>query len=299
MDSQDLYRTIVENMHDGLYFVDRERRITYWNKGAERITGYTADEVVGTSCANNILVHVDALGRELCKGSCPLIASMADGATHEAEVFLHHKLGHRLPVWVRTSPLRGPDGGFTGAIELFTEISSRAALLAQVEELKKLALLDALTGLPNRRHMEAQLHARLEELRRSRVGFGLLFIDVDHFKLVNDRHGHDVGDQVLTVVANTLSLSVRPFDTVCRWGGEEFAGIFPHTDPDLLRAIAERLRVLMAHSRVYTEVGVLTVTVSIGGAVARADDSPATLVKRADERMYASKADGRNRVTVG
>jgi len=298
MPMEDLYRTIVENMHDGLYFVDRERRITYWNKGAERITGYTADEVVGTSCADNILVHVDALGRQLCHGSCPLIASMADGATHEAEVFLHHKLGHRLPVWVRTSPLLDAGGGFTGAIELFTETSSREALQAQVEELKKLALLDALTGLPNRRHMEAQLHARLEELRRSRVGFGLLFMDIDHFKQVNDRHGHDVGDQVLTVTANTLALSVRPFDTVCRWGGEEFAGIFPHTDVETLRGIAERIRILTAHSRVHTGVGVLTVTISIGGTVARAGDSPAALVKRADELMYASKSGGRNRVTV-
>ncbi len=170
---EDLYRTIVENMHDGLYFVDRGRRITYWNKGAERITGYAAAEVVGTSCADNILVHVDALGRQLCQGSCPLIASMADGATHEAEVFLHHKLGHRLPVWVRTSPLRGPDGEFTGAIELFTEISSRAALQAQVEELKKLALLDALTGLPNRRHLEAHLHARVRRQHAQPLGNGL------------------------------------------------------------------------------------------------------------------------------
>lgn len=297
--SEDLYRTIVENMHDGLYFVDRERRITYWNRGAERITGYSAAEVVGTSCADNILVHVDALGRQLCQGSCPLIAAMADGAAHEAEVFLHHKQGHRLPVWVRTSPLLDADGGFHGAIELFTETGSREALLAQVEELKKLALLDALTGLPNRRHLEAQLHARLEELRRSRIGFGLLFMDIDHFKQFNDRYGHDVGDQVLTVTANTLALSVRPFDTVCRWGGEEFAGIFPHTDAETLRGIAERLRILAAHSRVHTGGGVLTVTVSIGGTVARAGDVPATLVKRADELMYASKTGGRNRVTVG
>ena len=298
MDSQDLYRTIVENMHDGLYFVDRERRITYWNKGAERITGYTAAEVVGTSCADNILVHVDALGRQLCQGSCPLIATMADGAAHETEVYLHHKLGHRLPVWVRTSPLLDADGSFVGAVEIFTETSSRQALQAQVEELKKLALVDALTGLPNRRHLESQLHARLEELRRSRIGFGLLFLDIDHFKRFNDRYGHDVGDQVLTVVANTLALSVRPFDTVCRWGGEEFAGIFPHTDTETLQGIAERLRVLVAHSRVNTGIGVLTVTVSIGGTLAQAEDSAATLVKRADGFMYDSKANGRNRVTV-
>src|SRR5512136_2856200 len=117
MPMEDLYRTIVENMHDGLYFVDRKRRITYWNKAAERITGYSAAEVVGVGCADNFLVHVDSAGRQLCTGSCPLVASMQDGCFHEAEVFLHHKQGHRLPVWVRTSPIRGPGGGFTGAVE--------------------------------------------------------------------------------------------------------------------------------------------------------------------------------------
>jgi diguanylate cyclase (GGDEF)-like protein/PAS domain S-box-containing protein len=298
MPSEDLYREIVENMHDGLYFVDRERRITYWNKGAERITGYTAEEVVGSSCADNILVHVDATGRQICKGSCPLIATMTDGTPRETEVYLHHKQGHRLPVWVRASPLPAADGSFAGAVEMFTEIDSRQALQEQVEELKKLSLVDALTGLPNRRHLESQLHSRLEELRRSGIGFGLLFMDIDHFKQFNDRYGHDIGDRVLTIVANTLSLSVRPFDMVCRWGGEEFAGIFPHTDAATLEAIAERLRIIVAHSRVNTGSGELTVTISIGGCLATAEDSAASLVKRADTLMYASKAGGRNRVTI-
>jgi diguanylate cyclase (GGDEF)-like protein len=123
-------------------------------------------------------------------------------------------------------------------------------------------------------------------------------MDIDHFKQFNDRYGHDIGDQVLTIVANTLSLSVRPFDMVCRWGGEEFAGIFPHTDAATLEAIAERLRILVAHSRVDTGSGELTVTVSIGGTLAKAEDSAASLVKRADALMYASKTHGRNRVMI-
>ena len=298
MPSEDLYREIVENMHDGVYFVDRERRITFWNKSAERITGYAAADVVGTSCADNLLVHVDAQGRELCQGSCPLVAAMDDGLSHEAEVYLHHKQGHRLPVWVRTSPMRGAEGNFTGAVEMFTDISSRQALHEQVDELRKLALIDSLTGIPNRRHFEAQLHSRLEELRRNGVAFGLLFMDIDHFKQVNDRYGHDIGDQVLTIVAKTLALSVRPFDLVCRWGGEEFVGIFPHTDLPALHGIADRLRILVAHSRVNTGVGALAATVSIGGTVAKSDDSAASIIKRADTLMYASKANGRNRVQV-
>jgi diguanylate cyclase (GGDEF)-like protein/PAS domain S-box-containing protein len=298
MASEDLYREIVQNMHDGVYFVDRERRITYWNKGAERITGYSAEEVVGSACSNNILVHVDALGRQLCKGPCPLAAAMAGGRPHQTEVYLHHKLGHRLPVWVRTSPLRDADGNLIGAVEMFSDISSRQALREQVEELKKLALLDTLTGLPNRRHLEGYLQSRLEELRRSGVGFGLLFMDIDHFKQFNDQFGHDVGDQLLTVVANTLSFSIRRFDMVCRWGGEEFAGVFPHTDSDALRGLAERLRVLVAQSQAQTDIGMLSVTLSIGGSMATPEDSAASLLQRADRLMYASKINGRNRVTI-
>jgi len=298
MPSGGLYRDILENMHDGIYFVDRKRRITFWNRGAERITGYSAEEVVGSFCSNNILMHVDALGRQLCKGSCPLIAAMADGSPHETEVYLHHKLGHRLPVWVRTSPLRDADGNFIGAVEMFSDISSRQSLQEQVEELKKLALLDPLTGLPNRRHLEGYLHSRLEELHRSGVGFGFLFMDIDHFKQFNDQYGHDIGDQLLTIVANTLSFSIRRFDMVCRWGGEEFAGVFPHADLETLHGIAERLRVLVAHSQAHTGSGVLTVTLSIGGSVAQPEDSAASLLQRADRLMYASKINGRNRVTI-
>lgn len=298
MPSGDIYRDILENIHDGIYFVDRERRITYWNKGAERITGYSAEEVVGSFCSNNILVHVDALGLQLCKSACPLTATMGDGSPLETEVYLHHKLGHRLPVWVRTSPLRDADGDCIGAVEMFSVISSRQSLQEQVEELKKLALLDPLTGLPNRRHLEGYLHSRLEELRRSGVGFGLLFMDIDHFKQFNDQYGHDIGDQVLTIVANTLSSSIRRFDMVCRWGGEEFAGIFPHVDVEVFHGIAERLRVLVAHSQANTGIGVLTVTLSIGGSLAKPEDSAASLLQRADRLMYASKINGRNRVTI-
>jgi diguanylate cyclase (GGDEF)-like protein/PAS domain S-box-containing protein len=299
MPSENLYREIVENMVDGVYFVDRDRRITYWNKGAERITGYTAADVVGSSCADNLLVHVDAQGRELCKGSCPLIAAMADGGPHEAEVYLHHKQGHRLPVWVRTAPLRDPAGRFAGAVEIFSDMSSRQVLARQVAELKKLALIDPLTGISNRRHFETQLHSRLEELRRSGISFGLLFMDIDYFKQINDRHGHEVGDQVLRTVAKTLELSVRPFDLVSRWGGEEFAGVFPHTDLEGLHGIAERLRVLVGHSQVPIGIGELSVTLSIGGGLAVPGDSAASLLKRADALMYASKEKGRNRTTIG
>jgi PAS domain S-box-containing protein len=132
-DDGDIYRDIVENLYDGVYIVDRERVITYWNKGAERITGYTRERVLGHSCRDNLLNHVTADGVELCLGLCPLAACMQDGVTREADVFVHHADGHRVPVMVRAAPLRDAEGRVVGAVETF---SSDLGLLAVRQELR-------------------------------------------------------------------------------------------------------------------------------------------------------------------
>ena len=289
---------ILESIFDGLYLVDLQRKIHYWNRAAERITGFARDEVMGTSCADDVLVHVTADGCSLCRNGCPLSAVMDDGEPREAEVFLHHKQGHRLPVSVRVSPLRDIEGNITGGIELFSDISHREALALQIEELKRHALVDTLTGLPNRRHLESVLKNSLDQMKRVSVPFGILFADIDHFKKFNDDHGHETGDLALKTAAETLLASVRAFDTIGRWGGEEFLGIFPNTTPVSLAEIGERIRALVQSSRVHAGPSALSVTLSIGGTVARPGDSTQSILKRADLFLYRSKREGRNRVTV-
>jgi diguanylate cyclase (GGDEF)-like protein/PAS domain S-box-containing protein len=295
---QGAFETVLENVHDGLYIVDRDRRITCWNRGAEAITGYRAEELFGSRCSDGILLHVDRNGNELCKGMCPLAAAMADGQTRETKVFLHHKAGHRVPVRVRVAPLRDDAGKIVGGVESFAEDSPREALLAQVEELRRLSLIDPLTELPNRRHFEAQMHASLARQERDGVPFGVLVADVDHFKDFNDRHGHEAGDRALKTVAATLALAVRPFDTVARWGGEEFAGIFPGSDREAIRVTGMRLCALVRQSPIVEAGQSLRVTISIGGACSRRGDTADGLFERADRTMYRSKSDGRDRVTV-
>jgi diguanylate cyclase (GGDEF)-like protein/PAS domain S-box-containing protein len=293
------FARMLDSLHDGLYFVDRGRRITYWNKAAERITGFKREEVLGHHCADNILVHVDGDGRGLCKGMCPLAATIKDGTPHEAELFLHHKEGHRVPVSVRVSPLEDDGGNIVGGIELFSDSSPQEALRSKITELEKLALLDPLTRLPNRRQLISELAAQFAMLGRSGIPFGVLFFDIDHFKRFNDEHGHHIGDLALQTVAKTLSACVRPFDTIGRWGGEEFVGIFPNTTGELLTAIAGRLRMLVRNSRVETETVQLGVTVSVGGTVPGRKDTPESLLTRADAMMYRSKESGRDRVAIG
>jgi len=215
---QDSYSRILDNLYDGLYFVDRDRVIRYWNKAAERISGYTAAEVVGRSCSDNLLTHVDNNGHSLCLGMCPLAMTMADGEAREAEVFLHHKGGHRVPVSVRISTLTDTDGKVIGGVELFSDMSSFKSIENRIKELEEMALLDTLTRLANRNCIEKEILMRLEEKKRFGLPFGLLFMDIDHFKRFNDTYGHDVGDRVLRFVADTLVKNSRPFDMIGRWG---------------------------------------------------------------------------------
>jgi len=295
----DSYERIIENLHDGLYFVDRDRVIIYWNKAAEQISGFTADEVVGKSCSDNILTHVDSEGNCLCTGMCPLAATMADEKPREAEIYMHHKDGHRIPVSVRVSILTDTDGKIIGGIELFTDISNQAANELRVKELEKLALLDNLTQLANRNYIEKEIQGRFEEKKRFNVPFGILFIDIDHFKKFNDIYGHDVGDDVLKFVSNTFVANARPFDLYGRWGGEEFIGIIRNISGQDLELLGSRLRLLIENSYMIHENEKLHVTVSIGATVVNEKDTIDSLIKRADTLLYKSKAAGRNCVTIG
>ena len=216
---EDSYKIVIENLYDGLYFVDQKRTITYWNKAAEQISGFAASEVVGTSCADNILTHVDSDGNNLCTGRCPLAATIADGKPRETEVYMHHKAGHRIPVSVRISALTDKKGTIIGGVELFKDISNQTANELRIKELEKLALLDNLTQLANRNNIEREIQHRLEEKKRFNLPFGVLFMDIDHFKKFNDTYGHDVGDDVLRFVAKTFVANTRPFDLFGRWGG--------------------------------------------------------------------------------
>lgn len=292
------YEDLIENLYDGLYFTDRERKIIFWNRSAEKITGYKADEVVGKHCSDNILIHVDDKGNSLCNTVCPLAASIHDGTAHEAEVYLHHKEGHRVPVWVRVTPLKDENGNIIGGAELFTDISSREAMRLKIQELEELSFLDGLTHIANRRYIELDLESRLAELKRYGLPFGILFMDVDRFKFFNDTYGHDTGDLILKTTANTLLSTARPFDLIGRWGGEEFIGIIRNVDAETLSAIGNRFRVLVEKTQVRAAGEILNVTISVGATMATSLDSTDSIIKRADRLMYRSKDKGRNCVTT-
>jgi len=295
--SDDFYRTLLDGIGDGVYFVDRERTILYWNPAAERITGYSAEEMVGRHCQDNILRHVDDAGTALCTDACPLTHAIEDGAPRESTVYLRHKEGHRVPVRIKVSPTRDADGAVTGAVEVFSDDSARDATRDRVAELERLAMLDPLTQIANRRYLDTRLPAEFDARRTDGCCLGVMVIDIDNFKGINDTYGHQVGDEVLKIVARTLQSNMRPRDIVGRWGGEEFLLLIHDVDADALAAIAERVRALVEASTYPHPSGDVSVTVSIGTALSDEKTPAADVIKAADRAMYMSKEAGRNRVT--
>jgi diguanylate cyclase (GGDEF)-like protein/PAS domain S-box-containing protein len=292
------HKAIVDNIADGVYYVEPDRTIRYWNPGAEKIAGFSSSEIVGKRCFDNMLAHVDAQGNSLCHSTCPLAASMEDGETREVTLWLRHRDGYRKPVRVRTAPVRDEAGVIVGGVETFSDASAVLRAAQDADQARREALTDELTGLPNRRMFDASLRNRLENLIRYDWHFGLLVVDIDFFKAVNDKYGHAVGDAVLVGVAKTLQGAIRAGDVVARWGGEEFAVLVEASDAAGLREMAERLRVLVAQSEVRHDGLALPANVSVGGALAWPTDHPESLFERADAALYSAKNEGRNRTAV-
>lgn len=288
---------LVDQLFEGVYYVDKERLITGWNQGAQDISGFKAEEVVHRHCFENILNHVDQNGVALCFNGCPLHATIADGITRKADVYLQHKDGHRVPVTVKAIPLLNQKGEIDGAIEIFTEINNDIAFKSNLERLQKEVTEDGLTKIPNRKYLWAMIESKLREYKAVGVRFGINFIDIDNFKHVNDTYGHPIGDEVLKLLVKTVVANLRKHDVIGRLGGEEFVIVYSDLDAEGLVVASEKIRKIIEASHLRMKSGDQSITVSVGASLANDQDTVEDLIQRADNLMYVSKKNGKNRVT--
>ncbi|HEY2033965.1 MAG TPA: PleD family two-component system response regulator [Rhizomicrobium sp.] len=165
----------------------------------------------------------------------------------------------------------------------------------------EMAITDQLTGLHNRRYMARHLDSLISNAQKSNKPLSFLIMDIDHFKSVNDTHGHDIGDEVLREFSNRISANIRGIDLACRYGGEEFVVVMPDTDVEFAHTIAERLRKSVETNSIEISrvPNVLNITISIGIAVSQGEgDNAEKLLHRADQALYRAKRSGRNRVVA-
>jgi len=190
--------------------------------------------------------------------------------------------------------------GAVAFLRLVLQLADNRAALARANvDLDQLTRVDRLTGLYNRRHLEEQIAWLLRATRRHDATLATLLVDIDHFKSINDTHGHAAGDRALQAIAGQMRAGLRPEDVLGRWGGEEFLILVPRTDAAGASALAERLRHSIQDGLLDLGAGPpARITVSIGVAGSTRDDDAATLVARADAALYQAKRQGRNAVVV-
>jgi len=286
-------KQVLDEFHEGVYFVDLDRKILYWNKSAEMITGYSASEVVGHCCSEGILDHIDEKGNNLCFSECPLSTSLNGSKVVSTHAFLRHKRGHRVAVSIHAIPMIY-QGKVYGAIEAFLPEADVQQAAITNKELEFLALYDPLTGLPNRRYIDNYLSNHFRDYDLFEISFAVIMLDLDHFKNVNDQYGHDIGDAVLKMVSKTLKNALRASDFVGRWGGEEFFAIVRCNSNEDLFTISEKIRVLIEKSKLRTGDQAIKITISAGCTLVNKSDDPASISKRADSALYYCKNNGRN-----
>ena len=292
---------ILDSISDGVYVTDTHRVISYWNRGAEKISGFKCEEVLGKSCMQNILKHRNLQGMELCNVDCPLSLAMKEDRIVAKElVFFTNRFGIEKVVQISCSPVHDEKGKVVGGVEVFRDISDEYHLQKEREhllaKLSELTVTDELTGLFNRRKFNLELEAFFT--RHQRVGeiFGLLILDIDHFKKVNDTFGHQTGDMVLRRLSKTLKENLRSIDLAFRYGGEEFAVLLPGVNLDELKFVADRLRQAVKKIKDWVMNTELKITISVGGVLADEADTVTRLIELADQRLYQAKNTGRNKV---
>jgi diguanylate cyclase (GGDEF)-like protein/PAS domain S-box-containing protein len=274
--------------NQGIMTTDAQGVITSINPAFSDITGYAASEVIGHKSS------IFKSGRHDQAFYETMWQSLSQAGSWEGEIWNRRKNGELYPQWLTISAVRDEMNRVVEYVGLFSDISLRKQ---QEELIWRQANFDSLTGLANRNLLKDRLERALAQARRNDRLVGLLYLDLDRFKEVNDRYGHAVGDELLVDVARRLTACVREQDTVARLGGDEFTlVIHDAASVDDLRRIAEKV-VEALRKPFHLSRGAASVAASVGIAVFPDDGEDVdTLLRNADAAMYAAKAEGRERI---
>lgn len=289
--AEDQLRTlssVIEQGSNGVVIMDSARRIEYINPAFTVLTGYTANDVVGQP-ADKV---ADALG--LAEIESAAWDALVDGRAQQTEVHYKKKSGESYWERLVLTAIRNTENAISHYVIIKEDITLKKLSEA---ELSVLATTDSLTGVFNRRHFFLEAEKTFQRSLRYQEPLSILMIDADHFKKINDTHGHKIGDQVLTGLAEQLNRIIRSADTLGRYGGEEFVILMPGIELSAAYAMAKRLCAQIATQPIQTDQGELNVTISIGAAAfdLPTDKSLMQVIEKADQALYSAKHNGRNR----
>jgi PAS domain S-box-containing protein len=244
-DNPGFFHTLLEDLPVGIYLIDRNQRIRFWNRCAEQIVGHLSHEVVGRSCAEHIACYQH--GHALCADNCPVLGTLRDGQPRSLAAFYLHKQGHRVAVNIRSRAILRNGDAIEGATVLFEE-STKACAVESAPGVY--GCLDAVTGVPSHRLTRAMLEQCFSGLQETRRAFGLLRIRVLGLDEFLSKHGPKSAVPFLQTTARTLQHSLDPESFLGRWGEDEFIALLPSPNPVAVAAAAESVWSLITHSEV-------------------------------------------------
>jgi diguanylate cyclase (GGDEF)-like protein/putative nucleotidyltransferase with HDIG domain len=297
------YLYMLESLYDGFHLVDADRRFIVWNRGSERLAGRSALTMLGESWSPELFATAVEESGVRPAGSNTAHAEPAESSLDHAintarpviyQFDYRRPDGSTVPLEMQTVPLFDARGRLHGVAEIFRNLA-RKSHVPEFNQLKLQASRDALTSVANRGELEFQLKQLAEQFAANPDDpFSVIFADADHFKRVNDTYGHQVGDQVLIDLARHFSEETYSGEIVGRYGGEEFVILCPSTTTEQAVRRADRLRTSLKNAKIGGNDR-LKITCSFGVAQMEPGDSPETLLRRADQALYAAKEAGRDR----
>jgi len=274
----------IGQMNELVRITDKEGVLTYINEAVVAHSGYKEIELIGKD------ISIFRSGKHDKLFYQDLWATISSAQVYKNTIINKKKDNNLYYEETTITPILDDEGNISNYVSTSQDITERVVM---EEKMKTLATRDSLTGIYNRYRTNEEIDSEIIRIKRNPSLFALLMFDIDHFKLVNDTYGHDVGDYVLQELSKAILNNIRESDKFGRWGGEEFMLILPETNKEEAMKLAEKLRNTIA-SCIFKDVS--KVTVSVGVTTCNAEDTKEELIKRVDNALYKAKEDGRNRI---
>ena len=281
----EIYRDILDGLQIGVSVLDLQKKIVFWSDGAEQITGYARIDVLGHSCAENILLHCNQNSCEMCAGKCPLAAALHNAKPAEAISSIHHRSGHLTPVHTWAIPLRDKHGSIIGIIQTFESEFAVNGPDPNDQTLKERGCLDYTTELPNHAIMQSHLREMLGTFAELQMPFGVICLEVHQLTQFRARYGQEAATSMLRVLARTLRNTIWPTDFVGRWSEDRFLVILSGCGQKALQVVADRMLRMTARATIEWWGEELSVQVLIGSTAAMLNDTVEALLLRVKEAL--------------
>lgn len=287
----------IESLYDGFYIVNSDFQFVVFSPGLEKLTDIHATDILGEAWTGNSLPITNKEGSSLSTSECSMNRVIANGKPMTTEFMLERPGGRLINIEVQSVPVFGEDGHLVGVAEIFRDLSRSLKRPQEFTDLKLAASIDALTSVANRGELETQLTIMLSHFndRSNPIPLSIVFIDVDHFKNINDTYGHSIGDDVLIELARLFQHETYSGELVGRYGGEEFVILCPETNQEQAIKKAERLRLAISNLKI-DNTSKIRLSASFGVTQVEEGDTVESLFRRADKALYQAKESGRNRV---